>query len=168
MCGICATFGFVDEALIKHMLEKIYHRGEDHTQMVKVDNVATLGFNRLSIVDLDGGNQPLSDTKDEKYLVCNGEIYNHQAIRDIFDDYPFKTKSDAEVILPLYEKYGFDCVKHLDGMFAFVLVDVKNVIDQLILQSINLFLEKFPRCSRPDWSKTDLLLSHKQRLGLCI
>lgn len=147
MCGISATFGFLDENLIKQMLQKIHHRGEDCTQMVNVQDIATLGFNRLSIVDLEGGNQPLSDVGETKFLVCNGEIYNHQALRDIHDTYPFKTKSDAEVILALYEKHGEECIKFLDGMFAFVLVDVAKVgIFQWIFS--NYLEEKFSCCSR--------------------
>ncbi len=88
---------------------------------------AVLTHERLSIVDPESGQQPLFSDDKTVVLAVNGEIYNHMAIRNgICKEYPFKTHSDCEVILPLYQKLGKDFVNELDGMFAFFLWDEKN------------------------------------------
>lgn len=123
MCGIAAIFGTPRLSTLLDMLQRTRHRGEDNTSVGEYSK-CVIGINRLSIVDVAGGNQPLSDPSDSVHVVCNGEIYNHREIRSLTaQDYPFSTSSDAEVILPLYSKFGKDCVKHMDGMFAFVIYD---------------------------------------------
>ncbi|MEM7469686.1 MAG: asparagine synthase (glutamine-hydrolyzing), partial [Pseudomonadota bacterium] len=103
------------------------HRGPD-AQGEYVDGPIGLAHNRLSIIDLSGGDQPLTHDSRQLTLIANGEIYNYCEIRERFErvGFHFKTKSDCEVILPLYEKYGVDCVRHLRGMFAFALWDGLN------------------------------------------
>ena len=103
----------------------VWFDSEPEAESLKVKNVA-LAHERLSIVDPESGEQPLYNDDKSVVLGVNGEIYNHKLYREEFKDYPFKTLSDCEVIIPLYEKFGKDCVQHLDGMFAFVLFDKNN------------------------------------------
>ncbi|MCA9914617.1 MAG: asparagine synthase (glutamine-hydrolyzing), partial [Anaerolineae bacterium] len=103
----------------------LHHRGPDGRHTQQLENSA-LGHTRLAIVDIETGDQPFSNAQGTIWMVCNGEIYNHRDIRAQFPDYPFKTLSDNEVILPLYERYGVDAIRHLDGMFAFALVDTER------------------------------------------
>jgi len=91
---------------------------------VHVQPRAILAHERLGIVDPESGHQPLLGG--DRALAVNGEIYNHTALRASFGDYPFTTHSDCEVILPLYEAKGDDCVHDLDGVFAFVLSDART------------------------------------------
>jgi asparagine synthase (glutamine-hydrolysing) len=109
------------------MTEALQHRGPDGIGYHN-DLIAALGHTRLSIIDLEGGKQPIYNADGSLALVCNGEIYNSPELRKKFAaaGYQFKTKTDVEVILPLYEKYGTDCVKYLRGMFAFAIWDVAN------------------------------------------
>ena len=84
-----------------------------------------LGHQRLSILDLASGTQPMSDTTSNYWLVFNGEIYNYRALRKTLQGlgHHFKTQSDAETIIYAYREWGERCVEHLDGMFAFALWD---------------------------------------------
>ena len=109
---------------IKRMTDTLIHRGPDDEGYYD-DEQASVGQRRLSIIDVEGGHQPLFDDTGNLVLVVNGEIYNSPELRQQFEDqgYPFKTHSDSEVILPLYQKYGPDCVRHLRGMFAIALWD---------------------------------------------
>src|SRR5690242_2347743 len=125
MCGICGKFIFdrevpVSEAIIKDMADAIAHRGPDDEGFYFSSQIG-LGFRRLSIIDLSGGHQPLSNEDGTIWIVFNGEIYNYQEIRRnlLAKGHTFKTVSDTEVIVHLYEEYGIDCVQHLRGMFAF-------------------------------------------------
>lgn len=106
------------------MQSSLTHRGPDGDGLFHEGPIA-LAHQRLSIIDLSGGAQPLLSRCGDLVLVANGEIYNYPEIRNRFKNngYEFKTQSDCEVILPLYEKYGNDCVSHLRGMFAFALWD---------------------------------------------
>jgi asparagine synthase (glutamine-hydrolysing) len=106
------------------MLHAIRHRGPDDEGVVQV-GPATLGHRRLSILDLAGGHQPMFSADGTLALVFNGEIYNFPALRRTLEaeGRQFRTHADTEVILHLYEKYGVECVAHLDGMFAFALWD---------------------------------------------
>jgi hypothetical protein len=123
MCGIAAVIDSEHPEILDDMLARLSHRGTDDNGIAQVGPGSAIGINRLSIVDVAGGGQPLSSTLGNS-VVCNGEIYNHEAIRARFAaDYQFAGRSDVEVILPLYERRGADCVGHLDGMFAFVLYD---------------------------------------------
>lgn len=130
MCGIVACHhvpdanAFMPRAL--KMSEKCRHRGPDCSGSYS-SNKTILTHERLSIVGATSGAQPLINQDESIALTVNGEIYNHKLIRKALPGtYNFKTKSDCEVILPLYEKYGLDVPKHLDGMFSFVLYDKKK------------------------------------------
>ncbi|ODV85459.1 hypothetical protein CANARDRAFT_221214 [[Candida] arabinofermentans NRRL YB-2248] len=126
MCGIFAAYqvpevqAFKDKAL--QYSKRIRHRGPDWTGN-KIVNNTILCHERLAIVGLDSGAQPITSPDERFFLAVNGEIYNHIKIRDEFPDYKFKTLSDCEPIIPLFQKYGTDAPKFLDGMFAFVLYD---------------------------------------------
>ncbi|KAK9236509.1 hypothetical protein V1525DRAFT_406787 [Lipomyces kononenkoae] len=127
MCGIFAchqhpdVIGFKPKAL--QLSKLIRHRGPDWSGNF-IKNNTIIAHERLAIVGLDSGAQPLTNEDDTLALGVNGEIYNHVIIRhQIGSAYKFKTQSDCEVIIPLYQKYDIDCANHLDGMFAFVLYD---------------------------------------------
>lgn len=109
------------------MLEVMVHRGPDDVGMY-FGNGAMLGQRRLSIIDLDGGKQPIPNEDKSKWIICNGEIYNYKELRQdlIKRGHHFRTRSDSEVILHLYEEYGEKCVKHLRGMFAFAIWNNKE------------------------------------------
>lgn len=126
MCGFC---GFVNkmnkiekEKDIINMMNKIIHRGPDGEGKY-VDNEIALGFRRLSIIDLEEGNQPIYNERENLVLVFNGEIYNYKAIKEelILKGHIFTTKTDAEVVLHAYEEYDVQLFSHLRGMFAFVI-----------------------------------------------
>src|SRR6266481_2289117 len=100
------------------------HRGPDDDGFHS-DGPAAIGMRRLSIVDLATGHQPISNEQGSLTIVFNGEIYNHLALREqlIARGHTYRTHSDTETIVHLYEEYGADCVKHLRGMFAFAIWD---------------------------------------------
>ena len=122
MCGIAGIISPDRRDAIHKMTEVLTHRGPDERGYYH-DDCISLGQRRLSIIDLNTGKQPISNEADSLYLVCNGEIYNSPELRKqlISDGHTFKTATDVEVILHLYEAYGRDCVKHLRGMFAFAI-----------------------------------------------
>lgn len=131
---MCGFTGFISkrekkekENIIKKMNDIIVHRGPDGEGYYVDDNIA-MGFRRLSIIDLKGGDQPLYNENKDLVINFNGEIYNFKELRDelINCGHKFKTKSDTEVIIHGYEEYGYDIVKKLRGMFAFVIWDIKN------------------------------------------
>ncbi len=127
MCGIVGVINETHPDAMRTMLARTSHRGEDCQRFREFDRFGSLGINRLSIIDLDRGDQPIFNEDGSVAVVCNGEIYNHQAIRsDLEKDHDFATRSDAEVIVHLYEEYGDDAVKFLDGMFAFILFDLRR------------------------------------------
>lgn len=104
----------------------LVHRGPDQDGFyLSEDQKAGLGFRRLSIIDLSGGNQPISNENGLIHVVFNGEIYNFQELRSVLEKqgHTFSTRSDTEVIVHAYEQYGVDCVQYLHGMFAFALWD---------------------------------------------
>src|SRR3954454_9111728 len=120
MCGIAAQYGRVDAAAGARMLERLTHRGPDDDGCVTVEGAnAWLGHRRLSIVDVEGGHQPLVGAHDDVYLVGNGEVYNHEDIRRRLGHAHFRTSSDNEVALQLVERDGPDCLAEMNGMFAF-------------------------------------------------
>ena len=124
MCGIVGVFGAEDSKVLERMLDVTVHRGEDSTRYKFWDGKCGLGINRLSIMDLDHGEQPLHNEDRTVHVVCNGEIYNQSALADdLSAEHTLATKSDVEVISHLYEDHGDDCVKLLDGMFSFVVYD---------------------------------------------
>ena len=129
MCGICGKMNFeqsdsVYPALIQAMLNTIRHRGPDD-EGVYVKLSVGLGHRRLSIIDLSLGHQPLSNEDGTVWIVFNGEIYNYQELRTflIGKGHVFKTQSDTETIVHLYEEFGPQCVEKLRGMFAFAIWD---------------------------------------------
>ena len=124
MCGISGIVANSAERFMqvqKNMVATMHHRGPDGNGIYLFDN-CILGHNRLSIVDLESGNQPMLNNKKNIGIVFNGEIYGYQSIRKKLP-YNYQTTSDTEVILALYEKYGYDMLSHLPGMFAFGIWD---------------------------------------------
>lgn len=126
MCGIAGYFGAGNEQVLRRMTEKIHHRGPDDDGYYFGDNVG-FGFRRLSIIDVAGGHQPISNEDQTVWAMLNGEIYNFQKHREdlIVRGHIFKTKSDTEVIVHLYEEYGERVGKYLQGMFAIAIWDVR-------------------------------------------
>ena len=129
MCGICGKLNFdrgasVSPSLLKSMAETIHHRGPDDDGYY-VSGPVGLGFRRLSIIDLNTGHQPISNEDGTVWIVFNGEIYNYQELRQslLGKGHIFKTKTDTEVIVHLYEELGESCVEKLRGMFAFAIWD---------------------------------------------
>ena len=119
MCGIAGCFGGGNIETVNRMLDAMEHRGPDD-RGVYVYNGAILGHTRLSIVDVAGGHQPILTNGGKTGIICNGEIYNFHSLRSrLGDKYLFKTGSDTEVILHMYQEKGAECVRDLDGMFAF-------------------------------------------------
>jgi asparagine synthase (glutamine-hydrolysing) len=106
------------------MRDVFVYRGPDDAGL-HVDGPAGLGHRRLSIIDLGGGHQPMSGGDDRYWIVYNGEIYNYRPLRErlLAKGYPFRTHSDTEVILALYQERGEACVHELNGMFAFAIWD---------------------------------------------
>ena len=128
MCGITGVMYFEDREpspeLLKSMTDCIVHRGPDDIGFWS-DNRIGLGFRRLSIIDLKEGHQPLANEDDTVWIAFNGEIYNYKYLRDSLQSkgHQFKTHTDTEVIVHLYEEYGEACVEKLRGMFGFVIWD---------------------------------------------
>jgi asparagine synthase (glutamine-hydrolysing) len=128
MCGISGIYNFggaaVDLAHLQAMNDALAHRGPDGFGRYLQGPVG-LGHRRLSIIDLEGGAQPLANEDDTVHVVFNGEIYNFIELRKTLEDagHRFKTRSDTEVIVHAYEQWGADCVSHFNGIFAFALWD---------------------------------------------
>ncbi|MEW6007764.1 MAG: asparagine synthase (glutamine-hydrolyzing) [bacterium] len=128
MCGICGKLNlngsFVDKSLLERMTDVLSHRGPDDSGIYIKQEIG-LGHRRLSIIDLSFGHQPMSNENGKIWIVYNGEIYNFQELREnlIKNGHSFKTHSDTEVIIHLYEDYGISCVKQLRGMFSFAIWD---------------------------------------------
>ncbi len=129
MCGITGKLRFdkkpVSEGELKIMADAISHRGPDQLGIFCKENIG-FGFRRLSIIDLSpAGNQPMCDNEEKVWIVFNGEIYNFISLREELekDGVRFRSKTDTEVIIYLYKKYGVDCLKKLRGMFAFAIWD---------------------------------------------
>ncbi|MCI0513664.1 asparagine synthase (glutamine-hydrolyzing) [candidate division KSB1 bacterium] len=132
MCGICGKINRdpeqpVDKRLLERMCDVIRHRGPDDAGYFLQQNVG-LGMRRLSIIDLAQGHQPIFNEDGTLVVILNGEIYNFPDLRAelLKKGHQFKTKSDTEVILHLYEEYGEDCVHQLRGMFGFALYDIRQ------------------------------------------
>lgn len=132
MCGIAGIHdrdprGAADRALAQTMLDAIAHRGPDD-EGVHVDGPAALGVRRLSIIDVAGGHQPMTNEDGTVVVAYNGEIYNYRALRERLPraGHTLRTRADTEVIAHLYEDLGDDCVHELDGMFGFALWDARR------------------------------------------
>ncbi len=131
MCGICGIWNLknktaIDRGILGDMMEAIRHRGPDGSDSFVNDEIG-LGFQRLSFVDLSGGMQPLFNGDKTVAMVCNGEIFNYRELRDdlMAKGYVFRTKTDVEVIVHLYDEYGTEFPKYLNGQFAIALYDQK-------------------------------------------
>ncbi len=119
MCGIVAQYGSTDRAELERMLARITHRGPDDVGAEHVRG-SWLGHRRLSIVDVGGGKQPLRTPAGDAFMVGNGEVYNHMALRDGMRDDRWLTRSDNEVALHLIDREGPEALAKLNGMWAFV------------------------------------------------
>jgi len=127
MCGITGYIdkrGPVDPARVGPMMANMVHRGPDDEGQHIHDRFA-LGFRRLSIIDLSTGSQPIPNEDESCWLVCNGEIYNYKDLRAELEakGHRFRTNTDVEVIVHLYEEYGTELLSRLRGMFGFVILD---------------------------------------------
>ena len=123
MCGIAGCFGTQDTKTINRMLDALTHRGPNDRGIHTFNNTV-FGHTRLSIVDVAGGHQPLLANSGRTGIIFNGEIYNFWSLRQkLISKHQFKTKSDTETILHLYQEKGPECVKELDGDFAFAVYD---------------------------------------------
>lgn len=131
---MCGLVGFIDKKkssekkkIIKNMSDKIIHRGPDGEGFF-VDEKIAMGFRRLSIIDLNGGNQPLYSEDENLVINFNGEVYNYKELREdlIKKGHIFKTEADTEVVLHGYEEYGKDILKKLRGMYGFAIWNRKE------------------------------------------
>ena len=137
MCGITGQFNFqrrqpVERETIVRMARSIAHRGPDDEGYFVAGPVG-LGFRRLSIIDLSGGHQPMSDAQETVWIIFNGEIYNYKELRAELrkKGHHFRTNSDTEVIVHGYKEWGTDVFDHLNGMFGVAIWDVQK--ERLIL-----------------------------------
>ena len=132
MCGICGIYNFktkepVHSTQLKDMADTMVHRGPDDEGFY-ISGETGLGHRRLSIIDLGGGHQPMSNEDGTVWVIFNGEIYNFRELYDVLlkKGHIFKTQSDTEVILHMYEEKGAECVKYFRGMFAIAIWDQRN------------------------------------------
>lgn len=130
MCGITGLFNYtsnapVDRDAVRRMAASIVHRGPDD-EGFHFDGALGLGFRRLSIIDLGGGHQPMSDAAETVWVVFNGEIYNYKELRAELSahGHVFRTQSDTEVLVHGYKQWGTDVFNHLNGMFGVAIWDV--------------------------------------------
>lgn len=152
MCGIAGIIDFsgkgVDPTKLRAMTECMVHRGPDDSGYYHDDCVG-FGFRRLSIIDVEGGHQPMINEDGSVVVIQNGEIYNFQELRErlVKKGHVFTTNSDTEVIVHAYEEWGDDCVEKLTGMFAFAVYDIKNkkvllVRDRLGIKPLHYFIHQ--------------------------
>src|SRR5437588_1759145 len=132
MCGICGQLNFarsepVEPDIVRHMTNSIAHRGPDDEGYF-FSGPLGLGFRRLSIIDLAGGHQPMSDAEETIWVIFNGEIYNFKELRAELEKrgHHFRTRCDTEVIVHGYKEWGTDVLSHLNGMFGVAIWDVKK------------------------------------------
>lgn len=130
MCGIIGVYGkgYRNESL-KSALDKISHRGTKNHEIKTINDFATLGANRLPIVGREDGIQPISNEDETIWAVLNGEIFNYPKLRKDLEskDHKFKSNTDTEVLVHLYEEHGQEMIKYIDSeMFAFVVYDAKQ------------------------------------------
>ena len=127
MCGINVIVSDIKnkKKIIKNMNDKIIHRGPD-AEGYYVDDVVALGQRRLSIIDLEGGVQPMYNEDKSIVIVFNGEIYNYLELKEELTNHTFVTNSDTEVLIHGYEEWGIELLNKLRGMFSFCLYDIKK------------------------------------------
>src|SRR6516162_5957360 len=131
MCGIAGMAGLSDRALLAEMLARIRHRGPDDSGTYEANGASAaecmaFGNNRLSIIDVSpAGHQPMCNEDCTVWVAYNGEVFNFRELRQELqrDGHQFRSNTDTEVLVHLYEKYGSDMVKRLNGMFAFAIWD---------------------------------------------
>jgi len=133
MCGIVGVLGFngekVSPELLQRMVGSLRHRGPDSSGVYSSDTSGVgLAHARLSIIDLSGGQQPMANSDGSLWVTFNGEIFNYIELRDelVEAGHRFKTRSDTEVILHMYEEKGEDCVRYFNGQWAFAIWDAKR------------------------------------------
>ncbi len=131
MCGIAGYLTLdnseINPEILRNMAASLRHRGPDG-EGIRIIGPVGLAHRRLSIIDLSSGDQPMANEDDSIWIIFNGEIYNYLELNQELEDrgHKFRTKSDTETILHLYEEKGMDCVSFLRGMFAFALYDQRN------------------------------------------
>ena len=131
MCGICGISHLhnqpVEPAVLQALNAAIAHRGPDSDGFYHAPGVG-LAMRRLAIIDLNTGDQPIANEDETIWIVFNGEIYNFPQLRPELErrGHHFRTNTDTEAIVHLYEEYGPDCVQHLRGMFAFAIWDARQ------------------------------------------
>ena len=132
MCGICGIYNFgtcapADRAALQRAADAMVHRGPDDEGFY-LNGELGLGNRRLSIIDLPGGHQPIANEDETVWVTFNGEIYNYQELRPELEGrgHRFRTASDTETLVHLYEEYGLGCLEPLRGMFAFALWDARR------------------------------------------
>ena len=138
MCGIAGIWCIDPEAELDvvsarrdvgAMLDLLAHRGPDAEGFAAVAGIGVVGHRRLSIMDPVGGDQPIWTADGTQAIVANGEIYNFPALRDdLSADHVFSTGSDSEAVLHLYQRHGAALVDHLEGMYAFAIVDGTRLV----------------------------------------
>jgi asparagine synthase (glutamine-hydrolysing) len=127
MCGFAGTWGAQDEGLVTEMMKRLVHRGPDAEGMWSSKR-GVLGHQRLSIMDPGGGNQPIFSEDRQRVIVGNGEFYNFPILRrELEDQHRFRTRSDTEAALHLWEEQGTGVAERLDGMFAFAIADGEDL-----------------------------------------
>src|SRR5262252_8014116 len=132
MCGICGQYNFgtgepVNRQTVRRMADSLVHRGPDDEGFY-LEGSLGLGFRRLSIIDLGGGHQPMSDWEESVWVAFNGEIYNFLELRRELEGcgHVFRTRSDTEVIVHGYKQWGDDVLNRLNGMFGVAIWDVRQ------------------------------------------
>ena len=127
MCGICGYLGLAEDGLLQRMTDCITHRGPDEEGAFQAEGVG-LGMRRLSIIDVAGGHQPIENEDGSLVIVFNGEIYNYRPLREelLAKGHRFRTHSDTEVILHLYEELGPACLERLNGMWGLAIYDKRR------------------------------------------
>lgn len=134
MCGIAGIYryssgnGLSIEHDVKKMLSLIRHRGPDESGMYLGDNIA-IGNVRLSIIDLESGQQPISDESGNYWIVYNGEVFNYTELREhiLKKGFKLKTHCDTEVVVQMYAMYGVECLQYFNGQFSFCIWDKKRM-----------------------------------------
>ena len=186
MCGLAGVISFDSEKccpeVLKEMSRVLAHRGPDDESFYQ-DEFLSFTFRRLSIIDVESGQQPIWNEDDDIFIAVNGEIYNHVELRNkLKQEHTFKTNSDAEIVLHLYEEYGTDAIALLNGMFAIIIWDKRSNLlllardrlgikplyytisdEKLIFASELKSLLMHPECSRElEWGDLDILNLQQQ------
>src|SRR5262245_22332370 len=135
MCGICGTWGSEGRNEVRAMMRALHHRGPDDSGVLEDSNVV-LGMTRLAIIDTsNGGHQPMFSADGRIGMVYNGELYNFREERSFLEKlgYSFRSTSDTEVVLRMYEHYGDDFLLRMRGMFALAIHDKRQGHERLLL-----------------------------------